>query len=373
MKSTLLVVGALGIVGRSVLRRFEQLEDWELIGLSRRRPDFTTRAQFLALDLRDETACRNRIGELSSVTHVVYCANYEKPDLMRGWMDLDHVQVNHSMLRNLIEPLKNGSNLRHVTLLQGTKAYGAAAGPFKLPAKEDDPRHLAPNFYYLQEDHLRMAQRGANWNWTALRPQFVCGFSVGSPMNALNALAAYITISRELNLPLRFPGGAVRIQEATDARLLAAAVHWAATDPRCANEIFNIVNGDCFTWDALWPRIAKEFAMEWAPPAPARLARVMADKSAIWDRMVDKHSLRPYRLDELVPNWELADNLLGYGTQPIPLILSGLKARRFGFPDCLDTEEMFLSWLRLLQVERIFPGPHLGARLPAGAADTIKL
>jgi nucleoside-diphosphate-sugar epimerase len=373
VKSTLLIVGALGIVGRNILRHFERLGEWDLVGISRRRPDFATRAHFLGLDLRDETACRNRIGELSSITHVAYCANYEKPDLMRGWMDLDHIQINLTMLRNLMEPLKDGPNLRHVTLLQGTKAYAAAAGPFKLPAKEDDPRYLAPNFYYAQEDYLREAQRAANWSWTVLRPQFVCGFSIGSPMNALNALAAYITISRELGLPLRFPGGAVRIQEATDARLLAAAAHWATNDSRCANEIFNIVNGDCFTWGSLWPRIAKEFAMEWAPPAPARLARVMADKGATWDCMTVKYSLRPYRLEELVPNWELADNLLGYGTPPVPLILSGLKARRFGFNDCIDSEEMFLDWLRLLQADRIFPGPRLDEQSPTVETAIIKL
>lgn len=358
MPATVLIVGASGIVGRSAVRRFEREAGWTVVGLSRRAPDYEARARFVSADLLDREACRSALADLPAISHVVYAAAFEKPNLMRGWMEADHVATNLAMLRNLLDALPAGA-LRHVSLMQGTKAYGAAAGPFKLPAKESDPRSLAPNFYYAQEDLLRERQGGgAGWSWTVLRPQFVCGFSVGSPMNALNALAAYVTISRDLGLPLRFPGGPSRVQEATDARLLADAMVWAATSPACANEIFNIVNGDCFTWDSLWPRIARAFEMEWAPAAPARLARIMADKGPVWDRMVERHGLRPYGLDQLVPNWALADNLLGYGTPPVPLLLSGLKARRHGFQGCVDSEDMFLEWLDLLQRDGVFPGPR---------------
>ena len=39
-----------------------------------------------------------------------------------------------------------------------------------------------------------------------LRPQTLCGFSPGSPMSILPAIAVYAAISKELGLPLRFPG-----------------------------------------------------------------------------------------------------------------------------------------------------------------------
>jgi nucleoside-diphosphate-sugar epimerase len=356
MSRNVLIAGALGVVGRAMLREFERHGGWQVTGLARRGqpPDMDTR--ILALDLRDADACQRVVEQAAPFTHLVFCANYEKPNLVRGWLDLDHVEINAAMLRNLMEALlRTSPDLQHVTVLQGTKAYGAAAGFFKLPAKEDDPRYPAPNFYYAQEDYLRQRQKGTAWRWTALRPQFVCGFALESPMNGLTAIGVYAAICRELEMPLRYPGGPLRVQEATDSRLLAKAAYWAATTPACADQIFNIVNGDVFTWESLWPKIAKVFDMEVAPPAPSRLKRVMAGKDAVWDRIVEKHGLKPYRLTQLVPNWEMADNLLGLGIEPRPLLLSGIKARRFGFHDCIDSEDMFVEWLRYHQSERILP------------------
>ena len=44
---------------------------------------------------------------------------------------------NEAMLRNLFEPLQGAaSGLRHVALLQGTKAYGVHVRPMKVPARE---------------------------------------------------------------------------------------------------------------------------------------------------------------------------------------------------------------------------------------------
>jgi nucleoside-diphosphate-sugar epimerase len=356
MSAELLIVGASGVVGRTVLRHFEAKTAWGLTGLSRRKPDFASRCRFLSADLADPAACEAIAEQLSHVTHVLYCANSEPDHLLSGWLRMDHVEANVTMLRNLFDPMRRRArDLRRVILMQGTKAYGAAAGTFKIPAKEDDPRSLAPNFYYGQEDYIRAAQAGTDWSWVALRPQFVCGFALGSPMNGLSGVAAYAAISRELGLPLRFPGSAPRIHEATDARLLAQAIEWVATAPQCANETFNIVNGDCYTWDSLWPKIARLFGMEWAPPAPARLARIMVGKDDVWRRIVTRHDLRPYTLAELVPNWSMTDYVLGYKVPEQPMLVSGLKARRFGFDACMDSEEMYLEWLRILQDERIIP------------------
>src|SRR3712207_9594220 len=59
------------------------------------------------------------------VTHLVYTALYEKPGLVEGWRDPEQMRINRAMLRNLLGPLLARSGaLRHVSLLQGTKAYG---------------------------------------------------------------------------------------------------------------------------------------------------------------------------------------------------------------------------------------------------------
>jgi len=59
-------------------------------------------------------------------------------------------------------------------------------------------------------------------SWTVLRPHLVMGPSLNSPMNLVTSLAVYAAMSRELGLPLRFPGrreGWNTLQETTDAEL----------------------------------------------------------------------------------------------------------------------------------------------------------
>ena len=90
----------------------------------------------------------------------------------------------------------HGETLRHVSLLQGGKAYGVHLDTVPIPAKERSPRHPHDNFYFLQEDHLRDAADRAGFGWTILRPQVVYGESFASPMNLVPALGAYAAILR---------------------------------------------------------------------------------------------------------------------------------------------------------------------------------
>src|SRR6266852_6058396 len=160
------------------------------------------------------------------------------------------------MLQNLFEPLEAvAKNLQHVSLLQGTKAYGAHLGPIALPAREHSRRHPHQNFYWLQEDYLRAKQPGKRWYWTILRPQLVIGEAVGSNLNVIPAIGVYAAIRREAGLPLSYPGGPQLIFEMVDVDLLARSMEWAAGTPAGRNETFNITNGDVFVWEEVWPRI----------------------------------------------------------------------------------------------------------------------
>ena len=202
--ATVLVCGAPGTVGRAMVEHFDALPGWRVVGLSRRSPDFPTAAEFRAVDLRDRAACEAALSDLRDITHIVYAAVYEKADVASGWRDPDHAETNLAMLRNAVETVEaSSSGLGHVTLLQGTKAYGAHHGPFKTPAKEREPRYWGPNFYHDQEDWLRQRAAEAGWSWTALRPQVVFGVAIGSNMNALACVAVYAALSKELGLPLR--------------------------------------------------------------------------------------------------------------------------------------------------------------------------
>jgi nucleoside-diphosphate-sugar epimerase len=344
-----LVLGGLGVIGRNLVQHLTELDDWDVIAVSRREPDFETRADYRAIDLLDDSACHRELGALDDVTHVFFAAYQAR--LTRA----EEVQPNLAMLVNAVRTVERSSpRLQHISLMQGGKVYGCHLGPFKTPAKESDPRHLPPNFYYDQEDFLRAQQEGKTWTWSALRPEAVCGFALGNPMNIAMVIAIYATLSKELGLPLRFPGkpGAYSsLYQVTDAELLARATVWAATESACGNEAFNITNGDYFRWKNLWPRFAEFFDMELGDPQTLQLTDVMPGLEPVWNECAQRHDLRRYPYRD-VAHWGFGDVVFGIDYDNIS---STMKARRYGFTDCRDTEEMFLDLFGRLRRERVIP------------------
>jgi nucleoside-diphosphate-sugar epimerase len=223
------VVGGVGVIGRNLLLHLDRHTDWELVGLARRAPDFESRARFISVDLLDRADAAAKLGRLTDVTHIFYTAFQARPT----WAE--HGPPNLALLVNAVEPIAAASPmLEHVHLVEGTKIYGSHLGPFRTPAKESDPPHMLPNFYWDQERWLEGFQTGKRWSWSALRPQTVCGFAVGNPMNLAVGLAVYAAISKELGLPLRFPGTATafeKLYQVTDSELLARCMLWCATSP----------------------------------------------------------------------------------------------------------------------------------------------
>ena len=140
-------------------------------------------------------------------------------------------------------------------------------------------------------------------------------------MNLTLAIAVYANICKALGLPLSFPGkpGAyTALYQCTDAALLAKAVEWMATDPKCANQAFNITNSDLIRWQNLWPKFANFFGMELAPPRHINLARSMADKGPIWDKIVEKNGLQKYRFEEIAA-WGYPDGVFARITISSPI------------------------------------------------------
>ena len=56
--NTAVIVGGLGVIGRNLIEYLEAHTDWDLVGLSRRGPDFETRADFIPVDLLDRRSSR---------------------------------------------------------------------------------------------------------------------------------------------------------------------------------------------------------------------------------------------------------------------------------------------------------------------------
>jgi nucleoside-diphosphate-sugar epimerase len=360
---TVLVAGASGVIGQAAVAHFAR-SGVETIALSRRRPDLPEDLSFrhMPVDLRDSQACAEAISGMAEVSHLVFSALYEKPGLVAGWRDPEQMAVNLAMLRNLLDPLSAKGGLRHVSLLQGTKAYGVHIHRIPVPAKESWPRDPHENFYWLQEDHLRETADGAGFGFTIFRPQIVFGDPVGVAMNITPLIGVYAAIRREEGSPFSYPGGPDYVLEAVDAHLIARALDWAGEAAGARNETFNITNGDVFVWRNIWPALADAVGMEMGSDEPLSLAEWLPAKEEIWDRIVAKHGLQPLPLTSLLgQSHHYADFCMasGVGKPPPPVLVSTIKLRQAGFADCIDTETMFREQLSRLVAKKILPPPRL--------------
>ncbi len=363
MDKTVLVVGASGVVGEAALQRLAEAGA-KVVSVSRRSPLANTGAPHLALDLMDGAACAHAIAALSPITHVVYAALFEKPGLIAGWFEADQIDTNDRMFQNLMAAVlaHHGASLRHVTLLQGTKAYGMMR-PTPVAARENrDEAHHEPNFYWRQEERLRAARQGAFWTFTILRPQIIYGLSIGGAMNLIPVLGAYGALLKLAREPLHFPGALNSfVQEAVDADLLARVIAWAQEAPAARDEIFNVTNGDVYSWPSVWPDIADALGMDSGAHIPTRIAHFMQEHAADWDMLRASHGLAaPALPDFLGESPHYADMLFNFGPREGepergPSLVSTIKLRRAGFHDVVDTRDMFVKWLGALRARALIP------------------
>ena len=361
-RKAVLIAGASGLVGYAAMKHFASEPGCEVIAVSRRRPDTTFGARFLPVDLTDRQDCARAVGALGHVTHVVYAALYERPGLIAGWRESEQIAVNDRMLRNLMDPLEQAApNLAHVSLLQGTKAYGVHVQPMKIPAREGrSDRRDVPNFYWNQEAFLREKQRGKSWHFSIFRPVLIVGYSQGSAMNVIPALGAYAAILKAAGQPLHYPGGPPRVGQAVDADLLARCMAWAGEATAARNETFNVANGDVYCWQNIWPAIAAALGMVPGDCLPLSLEADILPREAEWKRIRDAHDLVAPDLQSFVGlSFQYADYQMGFGrTQPLPPSFSStIKLMQAGFHEVMDTEAMFVKWLRLYQEKRLLPVP----------------
>ena len=344
-----LVIGATGIVGGNMIRHLDDNDAWRVVGLSRRQPYYDSKATFISVDLGDPADCRAKLSGLRQVTHVFFAGYTDRPT----WAEQD--APNLALLANPIEVIEPiAAELQHVCLIQGTKAYGSHLGAFKSPAKESDPRHMPPNFYYSQQDYLIETSMDKDWSWSCMRPHAVCGYAVGIPMNLVSCIAVYATISKELGLPLRFPGSPITYRGmymATEAGLLSQAMEWAATTPECADQAFNVVNGDYVRFQNMWPKFAEFFDMDLGPLQNIDLPVMMAGKAPLWDEIVGKYDLVPNAYENMA-HWPFAQYIFN---NEWDMMSDATKCRKFGFLEFVDTEQMFLDQFAELRANRIIP------------------
>ena len=205
MQNKAVVVGALGVIGRYIVERLVEEPDWRVVGLSRRKATDGQRYRHIAVDLLDPEDTKRKLAELTDVTHVFYAA-FQGHSRKRSELRLQYGSKSRDVGELGHRHNSRRASLKRVVLVTGTKYYGVHLGPLKTPMRETDPRHMPPNYYFDQIDWLTAYQRGKEWDWVELRPQTLCGFSPGSPMSILPAIAVYAAISQRTRFAAALSG-----------------------------------------------------------------------------------------------------------------------------------------------------------------------
>jgi nucleoside-diphosphate-sugar epimerase len=364
-KKKLLIAGVSGLVGGAALTRFSNRDDWEVIGLSRRKPWIPLgNAIHVPLDLLDRDACSAVLSRMGDIHYVIFAAlNEREDDIFAGWSDPQQIAKNDAMLRNLFDPLVEvATDFQQISILHGGKAYGVHVPNYRvtLPMYEDAPRHPGDNFYYRQHDYIAARQRGTGWSWTIFRPGPIFGVAVGASMSPLIVLVVLAALMREAGEALPMPDGRSELIEPSDADVIAEGLEWAMTAPAARNEVFNINNGDLLSRFEAFPIVARCMGMKLGSPRRYDIHHEIVRLSALWPDIVRKHRLdAPADLGEFLGTSLQVARGWTTDTAPENILRSGfssnIKIRQAGFHACIDNRAMIEKHIRRMQALRMLP------------------
>jgi nucleoside-diphosphate-sugar epimerase len=341
-----LVAGGSGIVGHAVAMELKR-QGWCVRALARRP---ITGVETITVDLTNPDAIPAALRPAGDTTHLFYAALSPDPNLSV------EAERNGQMLGNLLDGLNAvAAPLRRVVSYEGFKIYGIHLGAnVRTPARESDPPHMPPNIYLSQRAQLKARASKASWDNVALIPDVVVGDVFGNPMNIALVVGVFAELSRELGIPLRFPGTDKAYQQLvqfTDAGLLARASAWAAMEEKASGEAFNITNGDVFRWERMWEDIARHLDLDVAPPVPLKLGQQMADKGPVWKRIAERHGLVQPDLSRLV-GWPFGDFIFHTESDVISNVN---KINEFGFTERIDSAKSLIAAVDSLQRQKVLP------------------
>lgn len=110
---------------------------------------------------------------------------------------------------------------------------------------------------------------GKPWSWSAARPHGFCRYAAEKRMSLGIVISVYATVFKALGLFLRHPGSIANanvLNHSIATEHLEKSVVWMSATDECAEQPFNITNGDVFRWNYMWPVIADYFEMDLAQP-----------------------------------------------------------------------------------------------------------
>jgi nucleoside-diphosphate-sugar epimerase len=355
MEIVALVVGATGIAGRGVSQELID-RGARVYGLSRKPKGLVHGVTHVAADLMNAEGVKKAVAGLKP-THV-YLTTWS-----RQANEEENIKVNAGAVRTLLDGVAPARSVVHVALVTGLKHY---LGPFDaylkagtlplMPVREEQPRLDVPNFYYAQEDEVYAAAARDGFTWSVHRPHTIIGKAIGNAMNMGSTLAAYASICKETGRKFKFPGSAAQwngLSDMTDSRILGKQLVWASTHDFAKNNAYNIVNGDIFRWNWMWPRIAKWFGVEWEgfSGEVTSLETQMADDANVWRRIAENHGLVEPDLSRVASPWHTDLDL----SRPIEVMTDMAASRKRGFTVYQNTEEAFHDLFVELRADKVIP------------------
>ncbi|KAI7205411.1 hypothetical protein KC316_g264 [Hortaea werneckii] len=284
------------------------------------------------------------------------------------------METNGPIFQNFLAALETSSiKPKRILLQTGGKNYGGHIGRARVPYIESDPQpqHLAPNFYYPQEEALfAFCDRHPETDWNIIMP---------------------------FGEPIQFGGDFEEWQEETcwsSARLTGFLSEWAVLEEKCRNQRFNAVDGCAISMDRLFEELARWYAVQkgvrgpvsddapdfktvelaggknaplgYGPPAKISMSSSVvkwtkdeANRQA-WKKIMDA-SQGQLSVDvfESGLDFEMADFGLYRIGQP-----SVAKLRRFGFNGFVDTMESTFEMYQEMARMGILPAPRVEAARP---------
>lgn len=185
-----------------------------------------------------------------------------------------------------------------------------------------------------------------------IRPEAIIGYtSKPNGMNSALTYALYFLVSKKLGQEAPMPTNQVYwngADDCSDSGLIAEFSVWASTNVKCANQAFNVVNGDHFTWRYMWPRIAgylgakasSDYSFQKPTPQEGQvqqefsLAEWAADKRPVWNDLCDSAGVPEAKASWDAGTWQYQDWVF---QRAWSATLSFNKAREFGFSGYRDS------------------------------------
>ena len=289
---TAIVTGATGISGWNTIRSLLDVPGrWtKIYTVSRSQPEKClmnllskeqqSRIQHLSVDFNgcpEDVA--QALGVVQEADPYVFFYAYMQPKTEEHegvWRNVDKlVEVNGRLFSSFLKALDIAQVVPKRILLQtGGKNYGLQFGRTPQPLVESDPqpRHLEPNFYYVQEDNLQdYCRRHPQTSWNVIRPCGVVGSALKAQMNGTYLLCVYAAVQAHKKEPMYFPGDWTSWQgpvALSTARLTGYLSEWAALNDACKDQAYNAIDSNSMTHERLWVELARWYGNDKGAMSP---------------------------------------------------------------------------------------------------------